>query len=73
MIVGRIAKYARTLLVLLVIVVVCSLALGMGMQPATKSGVPDTPAVEADSSPSVTCTPFGLYGDITTPAACRTG
>ena len=66
MIVGRIAKCARTLLVLLVIVVVCSLALGVGLQPATESGVPDAPAVEADSGPSVTCIPFGLYGDITT-------
>ncbi len=65
MIVGRMAKYARPLMVLIVIVV-GSLALGMGTQPATESGMPDTPAVEADSGPSVTCTPFGLYGDITT-------
>jgi len=64
MIVGRMAKYARPLMVLIVIVV-GSLALGMSVEPAGVSGVPDTPAIEADSGPSVTCTPFGLYGDIT--------
>jgi outer membrane protein assembly factor BamB len=67
MIVGRMAKHSHALLALLIILVVSSLVLGMNVPPQSDIAPPDAPAVEADSSPSVTCTPFGLYGDITTP------
>ena len=67
MIVGRMAKHSHALLALLIILVVSSLVLGMNVLPASESAPPETPAAEADSSPSVTCVPLGLYGSITAP------
>jgi hypothetical protein len=67
MIVGRMAKHSHALLALLIILVVSSLVLGMNVPPASESAPPDGPAAEADSSPSVTCIPLGLYGNITAP------
>jgi outer membrane protein assembly factor BamB len=67
MIVGRMAKHSHALLALLIILVVSSLVLGMNVLPASESAPPETTAAEADSSPSVTCIPLGLYGNITAP------
>ena len=67
MIVGRMAKHSHALLALLIILVVSSLVLGMNVLPASESAPPETTAAEAASSPSVTCIPLGLYGNITAP------
>ena len=67
MIVSRMVKSARTMLLLITVAVICSLVLGMNALPASDPGVADAPAAETDSTPSVTCIPLGLFGDITTP------
>jgi hypothetical protein len=67
MIVSRMVKSARTVLLLITVAVICSLVLGMNALPASDPGVADAPAAETDSTPSVTCIPLGLFGDITTP------
>jgi outer membrane protein assembly factor BamB len=67
MIVGRIAKHSHALLSLLITLVVSILVLGMNVPPASESASPEAPAAEANSSPSVTCIPLGLYGNITAP------
>ena len=50
---------------LLLIIVVCSLTLGMVVPPACASGSPGLSEAAADSTPSVDCIPLGLYGSIT--------
>ncbi len=45
---------------------VCCLALGIDALPRPWPAESNAPASEAAASPSVTCMPFGLYGDITT-------
>ncbi len=67
MIVGRMAKHSHALLALLIVLVISSLVLGMNIPPESDIAPPDAPAAEADSSPSVTCIPLGLYGNITAP------
>ncbi len=56
---------ARALFLLAVSFVVCCLALGMGALPGSQPAGSTPPAPESAPEPSVTCTPLGLYGDIT--------
>ncbi len=66
MIINRIRKCSHTLFILLIALVV-SLVLGISTVPASNSSSSAADAAEADSNPSVTCIPFGLYGSITAP------
>jgi hypothetical protein len=66
MIIGRMARHSQALLVLLIFLAVSGLVLGMNVPSASEPAAHDTPAAETDYSPSVTCIPLGLYGDITT-------
>ena len=43
------------------------LTLGLAAPPASIDRPPDPLGIDSDFGPSVTCIPFGLYGDITTP------
>jgi len=67
MIVGKVAKSSRILLALFIVLAISGLVLGMKATPVPESHASDLPGAGADSNPSVTCVPFGLYGDITTP------
>lgn len=44
---------------------VCCLVLGMGPPPRSQPAGSTPPALESAPEPTVTCTPLGLYGDIT--------
>jgi outer membrane protein assembly factor BamB len=61
------ARLATILLILAAITSVGSLTIGAVVTHPLDPGSGNPPAAEADSCPSVTCIPFGLYGDITTP------
>ncbi len=52
---------------LLAVIFAGILVLGMTAPLASTERPPDPSGIDPDSSPSVTCIPFGLYGDITTP------
>ncbi len=67
MIIGSLARSWRTRLFFAVALVVCCLALGMGAPPGPHLAESTRPASDPISDPTVTCLPFGLYGDITTP------
>ncbi len=67
MIVSRMVKSSYVLLALLILLGVSGLAMGTIATPTSGSRTPHMSGAIADSDPSVTCIPFGLYGDITTP------
>ena len=67
MIVRGMARYSRILLALLVVLAISGLVMGLKATPVSESRTPDVSDASADSDPSVTCIPFGLYGDITAP------
>ncbi len=60
-------RLLATLLISVAIVFADSLAVAAAFTHSATPESANTSAAEADSIPSVTCTPFGLYGDITTP------
>jgi len=67
MIVNRMGRCSHVLLALLTVLAISGLAMGMKATPASDPRTPDVSDASADLDPSVTCIPFGLYGDITAP------
>lgn len=65
MIVHRMANRSRILFLLLVVLAISGLAMGMIATPSSEFHTPHVPGAIVDSDLSVTCSPLGLYGDIT--------